>query len=152
MNEFKALVEMINRSSLVGKVLLLADRGYESYNNIEHLNNIGWKYLIRVKAPDVHCGLLWKRELPLNLAFDKYITVLLTRRQTNEVKSQPKLYKRLSKYSKFDFLPLESREAYPFSYRIVSIELSSGKFEYLVTNLSQEEMSGEELKEIYHKR
>lgn len=36
MNEFKGLVEMITRSPLIGKVILVADRGYESYNNIAH--------------------------------------------------------------------------------------------------------------------
>ena len=41
---------MVDRSPLPGSVLLLADRNYESYNNMAHLEEKGWKYyFIRVK-------------------------------------------------------------------------------------------------------
>ena len=52
-NEFLALVEMIKRSSFFKKVIIIADRGYESYNNIAHLENKGWKYLIRVNRVSI---------------------------------------------------------------------------------------------------
>lgn len=152
MNEFQGLIEMITRSPLVGKVILVADRGYESYNNIAHLNNIGWKYVIRVKAPNSGKGMLSKTDLPVNQEFDEEISVLMTRRQTNEIKAKPKLYRFLSKVSTFDFLPLKSKAVYPISYRVVCVEIAEGKFEYLITNLSKEEMTMNELKEIYHKR
>lgn len=35
-NESKALTDMVDRSN-IEKVLLLADRGYESYNNLAHI-------------------------------------------------------------------------------------------------------------------
>ena len=36
MNEHKALVSMIDDSAISDKVILIADRGYESFNNIAH--------------------------------------------------------------------------------------------------------------------
>ena len=36
MNEYKALVSMIERSESIGGVIVIADRGYESFNNIAH--------------------------------------------------------------------------------------------------------------------
>ena len=46
-NEDSALIEMIERSKLKD-VIAVCDRGYESYNNIAHLQNAGWKYVMRV--------------------------------------------------------------------------------------------------------
>lgn len=48
-NEHKALAKMVDRSSIGDKVILMADRGYESYNNFAHIERKGWNYLIRVK-------------------------------------------------------------------------------------------------------
>jgi hypothetical protein len=36
-NEFRALTDMADRSALTGKVLVIADRGYESYNVFAHI-------------------------------------------------------------------------------------------------------------------
>ena len=36
---------MVDRSPLPGSVLLLVDRNYESYNNMAHLEEKGWKRL-----------------------------------------------------------------------------------------------------------
>lgn len=47
--ENKALVDMVDRSNITGDVLVIADRGYESYNNMAHIQEKGWKYLIRIK-------------------------------------------------------------------------------------------------------
>jgi hypothetical protein len=38
---------MVDRSTLTGKVLVIADRGYESYNVFAHIMKKGWKFLIR---------------------------------------------------------------------------------------------------------
>lgn len=48
-SEDAALCEMADRSTVSGPVILLADRGYEAYNNFAHLEQKGWKYLIRLK-------------------------------------------------------------------------------------------------------
>ena len=83
-NEFKALVDMMKRSNINEKVILLADRGYESYNNIAHLENKNWNYLIRVKAPNSGTGILSKAGLPVDKEFDEEVTILLTRKQNKK--------------------------------------------------------------------
>ncbi len=152
MNEFKGLVEMIKRSPLNKKVILTADRGYESYNNIAHLENKGWHYVIRVKAPNSGKGILSKTDLPFDEEFDERISVIMTRRQTKEIKAKPVLYRFLAKISTFDFLSQESKETYPISYRVVCIEIGKGSHQYLITNLSEKQCSPEDLKEIYRMR
>ena len=49
MNEHLALTAMVDHSYITDKVILVADRGYESYNNIAHLEQKGWNYVIRVR-------------------------------------------------------------------------------------------------------
>jgi len=48
-NEGRALAAMVDRSPIKGKTIVIADRGYESYNNFAHLERKGWNYVIRVK-------------------------------------------------------------------------------------------------------
>ena len=49
MNEHKALVSMIDYSAISDNVILIADRGYESFNNIAHCQEKNWNYIIRSK-------------------------------------------------------------------------------------------------------
>ncbi len=151
LNEFLGLVQMVKRSSLSKKTILIADRGYESYNNIAHLAHKGWRYVIRVKAPDSGKGLLSKVDLPINKEFDKIVSVLMTRRNTKKIKSKPKLYRFLASHSTFDFLPKGSKGTYRVTFRVVGLKISDDKFQYLITNLD-ESFTLEDLKYLYHKR
>ena len=47
-DESAALTSMVDRSE-AKNVLLLADRGYEAYNNLAHIQEKGWSFLIRIK-------------------------------------------------------------------------------------------------------
>ena len=47
-NEHSALQEMVDKSD-ISKALVVADRGYESYNNMAHIQEKGWYFLIRIK-------------------------------------------------------------------------------------------------------
>jgi hypothetical protein len=47
-NEHAALQEMVDRSN-IPKALLIADRGYEFYNNMAHIQEKGWFFLIRIR-------------------------------------------------------------------------------------------------------
>lgn len=49
MNEHKALISMIDDSSISDRVILIADRGYESFNNIAHCQKKNWNYIIHSK-------------------------------------------------------------------------------------------------------
>ncbi len=136
LNEFKALVELVKRSPLEKKVILIADRGYESYNNIAHLEDKGWKYLIRVKGSDRKKGILSKTKLPTNEEFDKIVRIEMTRRNTKEIKSRPWLYRLLIKKSTFDFLPIGSKGTYPITFRVVAVKIADEKYEYLMGEIN----------------
>jgi len=151
-NEFKALVDMMKRTAIKGKVIILADRGYESYNNIANLEKNGWKYLVRVKSPSAKNGILSKTDLPKDKVLDETVSILMTTRQTNKIKANPKLYRFLPKASTFDFLSLKSKDTYPISFRVVCVKIAEDIYEYLITNLDVIEFSLEDLKELYHKR
>lgn len=48
MNEHDALQDMVDDSN-IPKALLIADRGYESYNNMAHIQEKGWFFLFALK-------------------------------------------------------------------------------------------------------
>jgi len=73
---------------------------------------------------------------------------LLTRRQTNEVKSNPDKYRFLNSQVVFDFLPNGSKDTYPLKFRIIRIKISENNYETLVTNLWDDEFSAEDIKMI----
>lgn len=93
-NEHKALTEMIDRSA-IAFAILLADRGYEGYNNMAHLQEKGWKYLIRIKSAS-RC-MFSGFDLPKADEFDLPVELSLTCRQTKDVKAlcsaNPKHYR-----------------------------------------------------------
>lgn len=74
MNEHKALVSMIDRSNIPGKVIVLMDRGYESFNNIAHLQEKKWDFIIRTKES---YGMISNLQLPNSEEFDVDTTLTL---------------------------------------------------------------------------
>lgn len=157
-NEHRALVSMVDRAEMQ-KAILLADRGYEGYNNMAHLQEKGWRYLIRVK--DGSHGIASGLDLPAADEFDLPVELLLTRRQTKAVKalcsSDPNRYKWIPSNTTFDYLPTASRKHdplsfYHLSFRIVRFHLSADSFETVVTNLPANEFPPDMLKRLYAKR
>ena len=67
-NECRALCQMAERSRIFGKVILLADRNYESCNNLAHLEKRNWNYLIRIR--DKARGIAYGMPLPDQPEFD----------------------------------------------------------------------------------
>lgn len=67
----------------VTSCILIADQGYESYNNIAHLEKKGWKYIIQVKPKNIGRRLLSKTDLPVGEEFDKKISVLMANLDEN---------------------------------------------------------------------
>lgn len=82
-DESAALTSMVDRSE-AKNVLLLADRGYEAYNNLAHIQEKGWSFLIRIK--DSSAGIASGLNLPRSNTFDIPFHLKLTNKQTNEVK------------------------------------------------------------------
>ena len=143
-NEHTALISMAKNVKC--ESIIVADRGYESYNTIAHLENYGLKYVIRIKTT---AGIAQKFNIPADKETDFTADILLTRRQTNEVKSNPDKYRFLNSQVVFDFLPNGSKDTYPLKFRIIRIKISENNYETLVTNLRDDEFSADDIKNIY---
>ena len=146
-NEHSALISMLR--NIGHDSIIVADRGYESYNTIAHLENNGLKYVIRIKTSG---GIAQKFNIPHDKEADFSANILLTRRHTNEVKANPKIYRYLPASSNFDFLPKESKDTYPLKFRIIRLKISENNYETIVTNLYDDEFSAEDIKMIYKMR
>ncbi|MCR4708966.1 MAG: IS4 family transposase [Clostridiales bacterium] len=156
-NECSALQQLVDRST-IPLALVIADRGYESYNNLAHIQEKGWYFLIRIK--DGKYGIKNGFNLPDEDCFDMSITLNLTRKQTNEVKDLIKdrnHYRYIAPSSPFDFLPQHSRKAdavafYTLDFRIVRFKLSEDSYETVITNLENDTYPPEKLKKLYASR
>ena len=151
-NENAALVSMVDRSGIGEPVIITADRGYESYNTLEHIVQKGWKYLIRLRESK---GIISSLSLPKR-DFDMPVQLFLTRKQTKELKELqkefPGMYRFLPINVNFDYLPWGTDGFYPFSFRIVRFKISEDSTETLITNLDRNSFPVEELKHLYHLR
>ena len=156
-NEHEALQEMVDRSR-IPKALVIADRGYESFNSMAHIQEKGWFFLIRVK--DGTNGIKNGLDLPKTECFDINISLNLTRKKTNAVKELFKdknHYRSISSTQLFDYLPLKNKKAeptrfYKLDFRIVRFLISENSYETIVTNLDRTNYSAAELKKLYASR
>jgi hypothetical protein len=156
-NEHKALQEMVDQSE-IPKALVIADRGYESFNSMAHIQEKGWFFLIRIK--DGVSGIKNGLDLPETDCFDMEISLKLTRKKTNEVKELLKdrnHYRSVSSTQPFDYLPLRNKKSdpakfYELGFRIVRFPISEDSYETVVTNLSREKYDPDQLKKLYAAR
>ena len=153
-NEHKAFVTMVDRDTVSIPTIYIADRDYESYNNMAHIIEKGQKFLIRVRDSKKNC-LISGLELPDQDEFDVQCCIGLTRQQTKQVKNSNLKY--IAHTSPFDFLPQTSRKSiimqpYYISFRVVRFKLTEDTYEVLLTNLTEDEFSVPELKELYAMR
>ena len=157
-NEHAALQEMVDRSN-ISKALLIADRGYESYNNMAHIQEKGWFFLIRIR--DGTNGMKNGFELPDEEEFDVDISLKLTRKQTNEVKElfakDKNHYKFIPHSIPFDFLSNKLRkndpiQFYKLNFRIVRFKITEDTYETVLTNLSRIEYPAKTIKDLYARR
>ena len=153
-NEHRAFVTMVDRDETPVPTIYMADRGYESYNNMAHIIEKGQKFLIRVKDSknnSIVSGLI----LPDYDEFDIPCRIGLTRKQTKQVKNSN--LKFVPHTSTFDYLPRTTKKAIPMqpyylSFRVVRFKLTEDTYEVLLTNLSEDEFSVADLKELYAMR
>ena len=152
---------MVDRSDFTTKTIVTADRGYESYNNMAHIQEKDWFYLIRVKDFGKYkTGILHGLDLPDTEEFDEYIDLNLTRKQTNEMKNllqQKNTYRWIPHKCTFDYLPSKSKKSdpavlYHLPFRIVRFPISNNSYEVVVTNLDAVEFPSDELKKLYGMR
>lgn len=96
--EHKAFCDMVDRYDGMWKTVFIVDRGYESYNNLAHVQEKGVFYLFRCKdlnSSAILSGL--KHKLPTTEQFDCNVSIILTRKCTKEVVNHLELYKSFHK-------------------------------------------------------
>lgn len=156
-NEHSALQEMVDKSD-ISKALVVADRGYESYNNMAHIQEKGWYFLIRIK--DGKNGIKQGLDLPDRDEFDEKINLQLTRKQTKETKElfkRKNYYKFVPSTTSFEYLPLKSKKNdpavfYELNFRIVRFKVTDELYETVLTNLDKDIYPPEKLRELYASR
>ena len=156
-DESAALTAMIDRSA-IESALLLADRGYESYNNLAHIQEKGWNFLIRIK--DGTAGIASGLALPAADEFDVPFHLKLTNKQSNEVKEllKDKNHDRhITNTIRFDYLPRTSRNYDPavffeLHFRIVRFPISDTARETIITNLDASAFPLHDIKRLYAMR
>jgi len=133
---------------------VIADRGYESYNNMAHLQEKGWKFLIRIK--DGNTGIKSSLDLPETADFDVSVQLLITHKNTKEIKELCKdknRYRYIPTTTPFDYLPAskykEPAQFYELKFRNVRFKLSEDCYETVLTNLEPELYPSEKLKKLY---
>ena len=151
-NEHRAFVTMVDRDNSSIPTIYIADRGYESYNNMAHVIEKGQKFLIRVK--DLGGNGISSRLKLNDSSFDIDVVLNLTRKQTNKAKETLDY---LPHNVNFDFLPKTCRKNIPcnpymLKFRLVRFEIAENSYELLVTNLDKEKFNIAELKELYAMR
>lgn len=154
LNETGAAEEMIRSLQLATRCLFTADRGYGSLNLIETIRRKkNLDCLIRVKET----WITETRNLPLS-ELDTVLTIHVVTTQRNIDKQRFKAgeAKYLSGKSKFGKYKKSQTWDYEnetdVTFRVVRFQLDNGTWETLVTTLTSEEFSIEELKELYFKR
>ena len=158
-NECGTLRSMVDRSR-IQNALLIADRGYENYNLMAHIQEKGWAYLIRIKDMASSAGIAQGLDLPESEEFDLFVDLSLTTKQTNEVKrlcENKNLYRVLKSNHDFDYLPKKNRKHdptifYKLPFRIVRFRITDDTYETVVTNLDAHEFPPPELKKLYNMR
>ena len=158
-NERNSLCDMVDRSSLKN-VLIIADRGYEAFNLMAHIQEKDWFFLIRIQDVLSSKGIAAGLDLPNMEEFDVSVDLSLTTKQTNEVKTLAKnrnKYRILTAGTNFDYLPATNRKYdpttfYQLPFRIVRFKITDGIFETVVTNLAPRQFPSDELKKLYNMR
>jgi hypothetical protein len=147
---------MLRRKPYGGKNLIIADRGYESYNvlaNFLETDNVD--FLCRVKQ-GIGCMAEIKK-LPM-MPFDRDISITVATTQTNEDKrngyrfiqtgsKKGKVNSNKTIISRWDF-----ESPYPMNFRVVRFMLDTGKYETVVTSLDRKEFPSDLIKKLYNLR
>lgn len=154
MNEIGALNEMLKSQNFKHPSILLADRGYGSFNLFERINRMkNLDYLFRVKTD------FCKETSDLAMVecdIDRHIQF-----RTSQTKADIEAFKNgtarwISGPSKFGKpkvqMTWEFENPFDFNFRIVRFLLPSGEYETIVTSLNRFEFPLEEIKKLYFMR
>ena len=152
-NEFQAICNLMDRYAYGGFPIFIADRGFSSYNVFAHAIENNVDFLIRAKDLNVQ-RFLGVGTLPDKL--DTTIELILTRIQSKKKHKHPEKesqYRYICKNIAFDYLnPADISDEYLLKLRIVRVEVSDGVFENIITTLSEEDFTPDDIKYCYNLR
>lgn len=75
---------------------------------------------------------------------------ILTRKQTNEIKAHPEIYKFVPQNQRFDYFG--DTPFYDFESRLVRFKITEDTYECILTNLDENEFSMQDIKKPYRLR
>ena len=155
MDEVGCLAFYLSWYDFQEKTLIVADRGYESYNTFAHfLEHPNVDFLIRVKQDRSamrEIGKLPMTELDVDVSFTITTTQTKEDKENNYIlvqtrKNEDKVYSSKTRAGRWDF-----PSPYPMKFRVVRILLDTGEYETLATSLPRS-FTPTEIKELYHAR
>ena len=152
-DEIGALVDMLERNTFTQKTLIIADRGFESYNLIAHcLEKENADFLIRVRQN--YSAMREVAKLPM-MELDCTIRPTITTTQTKEDKKNGYVFLQIPKKSKVGSKTRRGRwdfpSPYPMKLRVCRFLLDNGEFETVATSLPRS-FSLDDIRELYHLR
>ena len=152
-NEFQAICNLMDRYAYGGHPVFIADRGFSSYNVFAHAIENKIDFIIRAKDLNVQ-RFLGVSSLPDKI--DTTVELILTRTQSKKKRKHPEKessYRYICKNIAFDYLnPDDVPDEYPLKLRIVRFEAADGIFENIITTLSEEEFTADDIKYCYSLR
>lgn len=153
-DEIGALVTMLKRCDFTERTLVIADRGFESYNLIAHLlEKPNADFLIRVKQS--RSAMREVAKLPmLELDCDISFTICITQKNTDK-QNKNYVFLQVPKKSKPGSSTRRGRwdfdNYYPMKFRICRFQLDNDEFETVATSLPRT-FTIEDIKALYHLR
>ena len=155
MDEVGCLAFYLSWYDFKEKTLIVADRGYESYNAFAHfLEHPNVDFLIRVKQDRTamrEIGKLPMTELDVDVSFTITTTQTKVDKENGYIlvqtrKNEDKVYSSKTRAGRWDF-----PSPYPMKFRVVRVLLDTGEYETLATSLPRT-FTPAEIKELYHAR
>lgn len=153
-DEIGAPVMMLERGYFPRKTLIIADRGFESYNLIAHMmEKPNVDFLIRVKQS--RSAMREVAKLPmLKLDCDVSFSICITQKSTDK-QNKNYVFLQVPKKSKPGSSTRRGRwdfdNYYPMRFRICRFHLDNGEFETVATSLPRS-FTLEDIKALYHLR
>lgn len=141
----KEMIEWLQKNYLGEKFLFIMDRSYFSYSLCVLCEIYGYKYVIRMKEREYEALTLKSMKDPNDQRVDRTLTWHLRKEERDDLQM-----KYLTRKPMQEIDPCA--EFINFSARLVDVKIGPDSYEGLITNLSPDEFSTEELKCLYHVR
>ena len=152
-DERKAFLAFLQRNSIPGKCLFIADRGFFSLNVVAHLVGSAASFLLRVSSDRSRNSFLHRFSLPQEEEFDIDLDFSVTRSRKKQYMEHPDRFISVRNDRPFDLIrPDDIETLFPISLRLVKIVLQDGSAEFLITDLPRHQFPCDTLKYLYHLR